>query len=112
VVAGLLMGAGIGLAFAALPNLIVEAVPADQTGIATGINTIARTIGGGFGTQIAGTAIAASVIVAGGEPTVRGFTVAFAIITGLLAFATLAALAIPGRPSRDEPELALEPVAA
>lgn len=112
VVAGLLMGAGVGLAFAALPNLIVEAVPADQTGVATGVNTIARTIGGGFGTQIAGTAIAASVVVAGGEPTVQGFTVAFAIIAGLLALATLAALAIPGRPSRTEPELALEPVAA
>jgi EmrB/QacA subfamily drug resistance transporter len=112
VVAGVLMGAGIGLAFAALPNLIVEAVPADQTGVATGINTIARTIGGGFGTQIAGTAIAASVVVAGGEPTVQGFTVAFAIITGLLALATLAALAIPGRPSRTERELVYEPAAA
>jgi EmrB/QacA subfamily drug resistance transporter len=111
-IAGLLMGAGIGLAFAALPNLIVEAVPPDQTGVATGINTIARTIGGGFGTQIAGTAIAASVAVAGGDPTVHGFTVAFAIITGLLALATLAALAIPGRPRRAEPELALEPAAA
>jgi EmrB/QacA subfamily drug resistance transporter len=112
VVAGLLMGSGIGLAFAALPNLIVEAVPADQTGVATGINTIARTIGGGFGTQIAGTAIAASVV-AGGQPHEAGFTEAFAIITGLLALGTLAALAIPRRdPRGGEPELALEPAAA
>jgi EmrB/QacA subfamily drug resistance transporter len=112
VVAGLLMGAGIGLAFAALPNLIVEAVPADQTGVATGINTIARTIGGGFGTQIAGTAIAASIVVAGGEPQESGFTMAFAIITGLLLLATLASLAIPGRGGGREPELALEGAAA
>jgi len=108
-VAGLLMGAGIGLAFAALPNLIVEAVPADQTGVATGINTIARTVGGAFGTQIAGSVIAASVVVSGGAPHERGFTLAFAIITGLLVLGTLAALAIPRRRA---PELALEPAAA
>lgn len=113
VVAGLLMGAGIGLAFAALPNLIVEAVPADQTGVATGINTIARTIGGAFGTQIAGTVIAASVAVAGGDPHESGFTQAFAIITGLLVLGALASMAIPGRDRRGgEGELALEPAAA
>ena len=112
VVAGLLMGAGIGLAFAALPNLIVEAVPADQTGVATGINTIARTIGGAFGTQIAGTVIAASVVAAGGDPHESGFTEAFAIITGLLLLGVLASLAIPGRGGRNEPELAFEPATA
>ena len=41
-----LLGAGIGLAFAAMANLIVDAVPAEQTGVATGVNTIMRTIGG------------------------------------------------------------------
>ena len=116
VVAGLLMGAGIGLAFAALPNLIVETVPADQTGVATGINTIARTIGGAFGTQIAGSVIAASVVVSGGLPAAHGYTDAFAIITGLLVLATLAALAIPGRSASGggggEPALALEATAA
>jgi EmrB/QacA subfamily drug resistance transporter len=112
VVAGLLMGAGIGLAFAALPNLIVEAVPPEQTGIATGINTIARTIGGAFGTQIAGTVIAASVVL-GSRPHERGFTEAFAIITALLVLAALAALAIPRRDGPgDERELAFEPAAA
>jgi EmrB/QacA subfamily drug resistance transporter len=112
VLAGLLMGAGIGLAFAALPNLIVESVPPEQTGVATGVNTIARTIGGGFGTQLAGTAIAASVAVAGGQPAEHGFTVAFALISGLLALAILAAVAIPGRRAGGGREPALEPAAA
>jgi len=113
VVAGLLMGTGIGLAFAALPNLIVEAVPPDQTGVATGVNTIARTIGGAFGTQIAGTVIAASVVVAGGAPHERGFTQAFAIIAGLLVLGALACIAIPGRGRRGGgSELAFEPAAA
>ena len=34
-----LLGLGIGLAFASLANLIVEAVRPDQTGVATGMNT-------------------------------------------------------------------------
>jgi hypothetical protein len=35
-----------GLAFAALGNLIVEAVPPERTGIASGMNTVMRTLGG------------------------------------------------------------------
>ncbi len=41
-----LMGAGIGFAFGAMANLIVAAVRAEETGVATGMNTIVRTIGG------------------------------------------------------------------
>ena len=63
-VAAALLGIGIGLAFAAMANLIVEAVPPDQTGVATGVNTITRTIGGAFGGQIV-----ATIIAGGGSPT-------------------------------------------
>jgi MFS family permease len=47
-----IVGIGIGLAFASMANLIVEAVSPTQTGIATGMNTIARTVGGALGTTI------------------------------------------------------------
>ena len=47
------MGIGIGFAFASMANLIVEAVPAEQTGVATGMNTIVRTIGGAIGSTVA-----------------------------------------------------------
>ncbi|HYV14735.1 MAG TPA: MFS transporter [Conexibacter sp.] len=110
-VATVLMGLGIGLVYAALPNLIVEAVPADQTGVATGINTIARTVGGAFGTQIAASAIAATVI-GSALPTEHGFTVAFAVVTGFLALAIAAALSVPRRGAGMQPELALEPAHA
>ena len=36
-----------------MANLIVEAVPQHQTGVATGMNTIMRSIGGALGAQIA-----------------------------------------------------------
>ncbi len=88
--AAALLGIGIGLAFAAMANLIVEAVPADQTGVATGVNTITRTIGGAFGGQIV-----ATIISGGGSPTESSFTLAFAVIAGSLVLSILAALAIP-----------------
>ncbi len=44
-----LLGIGIGLAFSALGNLIVQAVPPTQTGVATGMNTVMRTLGGPSG---------------------------------------------------------------
>jgi MFS family permease len=41
-----LLGIGMALGFASLANLIIEAVPSNQTGVATGINTNFRSIGG------------------------------------------------------------------
>jgi len=94
-----MLGVGIGLAFAALGNLIVEAVPPHQTGAAGGMNTVMRTIGGALGGQLAATFIAAHVH--GGEPTVTGFTDTFAMATGFLILCTLGAMLIPhGRAAR------------
>jgi EmrB/QacA subfamily drug resistance transporter len=104
--ASVLLGAGIGLAFAALANLIVEAVPPGQTGVATGMNTIMRTIGGAIGGQVAATIIAGTVA-ASGIPAERGFTLAFSISAAALFVSFLAALAVPrksgGRASTAEP---------
>jgi len=58
----LLLGIGIGLALAALGNLIVQAVPPHQTGVAGGMNTVLRTLGGALGGQIAATFVAASTL--------------------------------------------------
>ena len=41
-----LLGSGIGLAFAAMANLIIENVGPGETGVATGMNTVTRTVGG------------------------------------------------------------------
>jgi MFS family permease len=89
-----LLGAGIGLAFAAMANLIVDAVPADQTGVATGVNTIMRTIGGALGSVIAVTILAGSEL-ADKLPSNRGYTLAFAVSALSLLVATGAALLVP-----------------
>jgi EmrB/QacA subfamily drug resistance transporter len=89
-----LLGAGIGLAFAAMANLIVDAVPADQTGVATGVNTIMRTIGGALGSVIAVTILASSDL-ADKVPSNRGYTLAFAVSALSLVVAVGAALLVP-----------------
>jgi MFS family permease len=94
--ASTVMGIGTSLAYAALPNLIVQAVSFDQTGVATGMNTIMRTVGGAIGSQVAATFVAASLL-ASGDPQERGYTLALVVGGIVVALAVAAALAIPGR---------------
>jgi MFS family permease len=102
--ASALMGIGIGLAFSARGNLIVEAVDPHQTGAAGGMNTVMRTIGGAFGGQLAATLIAAHTL-ANGDPALAGFADAFALAAGFLAVATVAALLVPRRRRYATPSL-------
>ena len=96
-----LLGAGIGLAFAALGNLIVQAVPPHQTGVASGMNTVMRTLGGALGGQIAATLIVDNTH--HGTPALAGFTESFLLAAGFLIVCTLAALIVPStRPTREE----------
>jgi EmrB/QacA subfamily drug resistance transporter len=92
----LVMGIGIGFAFASMANLIVESVPAAQTGVATGMNTIVRSIGGAIGSQVSASIVAATLSPAG-DATERGFTLAFVVAAVALAVGTLVALRIPAR---------------
>ncbi|MCU7727551.1 MFS transporter [Actinoplanes sp. KI2] len=87
----LLEGAGIGLAFAAVAVRTVRSVPADQTGVATGINTIMRTVGGTLGTNLAGMLLAATATV-DGQPSPAAYTVCFAVFGVALLGAALLGL--------------------
>jgi len=93
VITSTLLGVGIGLAFAALGNLIVQAVPPTQTGIASGMNTVMRLIGGALGGQIAATLIADNT--AHGLPAVTGFTDTYLMATLFLIVCVLAGLLVP-----------------
>jgi EmrB/QacA subfamily drug resistance transporter len=88
-----LLGVGIGLAFAALGNLIVQAVPTHQTGVASGVNTVMRTLGGALGGQLSATFIASNV--ADGHPTVTGFSQSFWLATVFLVLCLGAAMLVP-----------------
>lgn len=89
-----LFGFGLGLAFAAMANLVVEAVPPSQTGVASGMNANIRTVGGAIGT-----AVLTSVVTSGarpdGLPAESGYTTGFLLLAISLTVATVVALLIP-----------------
>ena len=93
------LGLGLGFGLGALANLIVVAVDPAQTGVATAMNTVMRTLGGAFGA-----AIAAECLARGGSLD-TDFTLAFALCAGALALGVTAVLAIPGHRSRIDPLL-------
>src|SRR4051794_2651411 len=97
VIAGALLGAGISFAFASMANLIVGAVPQSEVGIATGINTVTRTVGGAFGAAIATAILAGHTIAGTPVPTEGAYEAAFLMSAagGLLAVG--AALLVPTR---------------
>jgi EmrB/QacA subfamily drug resistance transporter len=92
-ITSLLLGVGVGLAWAALGNLIVQAVPPTQTGVASGMNTVMRTLGGALGGQLSATFIADHT--AHRLPTVTGFIDTYVMAAGFLVVCVLAGLLIP-----------------
>jgi MFS family permease len=91
------MSAGIGLAFAAMPNLIIEAVPPTQTGEATGFNALVRSFGSSLGSQVSATILAASAVL--GIPTDAGFTHAFTVSAVIALGAGVFAIFVPRAPA-------------
>ena len=96
-VAMLLLGTGIGLAFAAMANLIIENVGPGETGVATGMNTVTRTIGGAFGGAATASLLASTIGPGSAYPTEHGYTVAFAFCAVALLLGVLVGFAIPQR---------------
>ena len=88
-------GLGMGLAFAALGNLIVDAVPRTHTGVASGMNAVMRTLGGAVGAAFVATFIAGDIHA--GQPAVGGFELSMVVAAVLLTLSGAAALLIPSR---------------
>jgi EmrB/QacA subfamily drug resistance transporter len=86
------LGIGIGVGFSSLINLIIEAVEPGQTGEATGINTIMRTVGGALGAQAAATVVAANRVDGTDFLAESGYTTAFVVSAAAMALATVAAV--------------------
>ncbi|MGE3141490.1 MAG: MFS transporter, partial [Thermoleophilia bacterium] len=109
VVAMVLVGTGVGLVYAMLAKLIVDAVPREVTGVAMGMNTVMRTIGGVVGGQV-GAAVLSAVTIAGTPaiPAEEAFTTMFLVAGAAALVGALATLRIPGRGARAH---AGEPVA-
>jgi MFS family permease len=96
-VAMLLLGIGIGLAFAAMANLIIENVGPAETGVATGMNAVTRTVGGAFGGAAVASVLARTVSAGGGVPTEHAYVEAFVLCAVALLAGVVVGFAIPQR---------------
>ena len=105
--ASTLLGVGLGLAFSAMSNLIVQAVPSAQTGVASGMNANIRTIGGALGAAVMSSIVTAKLI-AHHRPAVSGYTHGFAFLAAMTVVAIIAAIFIPTAPV-DEGDVPHEP---
>jgi EmrB/QacA subfamily drug resistance transporter len=98
----LLAGAGFGLSFAPMTIGATAGIPPQQAGLASGLVTTTRQVGGAIGLAVAATAAAAvhaqsSAPHAVAAALTTGYDRAFAISAGVLAAGALAALLLPGR---------------
>jgi EmrB/QacA subfamily drug resistance transporter len=98
--------AGVGLCFAAMPNLIVEAVPPVQTGEMTGFNALVRTTGSSLGTQVSSAILAGTA--AASVPSEGSYELAFLISAAAAAGAILIGIAIPTSGRRTKSTVAEE----
>jgi EmrB/QacA subfamily drug resistance transporter len=89
-----LVGIGFGLAFSAMSNVVVAAVPPEQTGVASGMNANIRTIGGALGAACMATVVTAGAS-SSGVPQESGYTHGFIMLGVAVGLGAVAALFIP-----------------
>jgi EmrB/QacA subfamily drug resistance transporter len=93
-VSNAVMGTGFGLAYSAMSALVVAAVPASQTGVASGMNANIRTVGGSIGAAVMASIVTAH-LAPSGLPLESGYTAGFGIMSAVLVVAALAGTRIP-----------------
>lgn len=107
------IGAGIGLAYGAMPALVMAAVPVSETAAAISLNTLMRSIGTSTSSAVAGVALAQMTTSLGpvAVPSQNSFRLVMAIGAGAALIAlTIAAFLPRNRPA--SPPVAPRPTTA
>ncbi|MGY0058453.1 MFS transporter [Streptomyces sp. LZ34] len=110
------LGVGVGIAYSAMPTLIISAVPASETGAANGLNTLMRSIGMSTSSAVVGVILAHQTTNFGPRalPNTDGFKISFAVACGAAAVGLLITLFLPSRrrtPVTGQPQTAQAPAA-
>nr|WP_245551320.1 MFS transporter [Gordonia rhizosphera] len=97
-----LIGAGLGIAYSAMPALIMRAVRVEQTGEANGVNALMRVVGTSLSAAVVGMILTASMITVTGDggapvevPSETGYLWASVFSLVACVVATVIALSIP-----------------
>ncbi|MFC5662675.1 MFS transporter [Kitasatospora misakiensis] len=102
----LVCNSGVGLAYGAMPALIMSAVPLSETASANGFNTLMRSLGTSVSAAVVGVVLAQLTTTVGGHvlPSESGFRVGLLIGCGVALAAAAVAATIPAPPARALPE--------
>lgn len=94
---GIVINSGVGLAYGAMPALIMSAVPVSETAAANGFNTLMRSLGTTIGSAVIGVVLAQMTINMGGHTLASedGFRTGLLIGCGVAVAAAAVALLIP-----------------
>lgn len=96
-------GLGVGFTFAALPALIVAAVPETETGSALSVNQVLRYLGYSLGSALSATVLQAHTAPGARLPGDSGYTTAALVGIGVLALGGVLSVLLPER--RPAPQL-------
>ncbi|WP_182359865.1 MFS transporter [Tomitella gaofuii] len=120
-IASIVVNGGIGIAYAAMPALIIAAVPVGETAAANGLNALMRSIGTSSSSAVISAVLATMTVTvavgdsAGGTqelvaPTAAGFTTAAAVCLAAALVSTALTACVPrasrARATRTAPESA------
>jgi MFS family permease len=96
-VAGVVVSAGVGIAYAAMPGLIMGAVPAHETASANGLNSLMRQVGTSVSSAATAVLLAHMTVTVGAltVPSLAGYRVAFLIAAGAALLGFLLTLLVP-----------------
>ncbi|MFI2784140.1 MFS transporter [Streptomyces sp. ALB3] len=104
-IVGIVINSGVGLAYGAMPALIMSSVPLSETAAANGFNTLMRSLGTTIGSAVIGVVLAQMTMDLGGFSLASedGFRVGLMIGCGVALVAAAVAAFIPGlvRPTAD-----------
>ncbi|MFI9509177.1 MFS transporter [Nocardia sp. NPDC052566] len=105
-VASMIIAGGIGLAYAAMPALIMGAVPVTETAAANGLNSLMRSIGTSTSSAVMAVVLAHMTMQLGPYvfPSRDGFHTTFLIATAAAVVAILLTVCIPKHKSADAAE--------
>lgn len=109
VVVAFLAGSGVGVAYSAMPALILGAVDPSESGVANGLNSLMRSIGTSMSSAVVGVVLASTSQRVGSAevPTLDGFRISFLIAAGAALLGLVLAAFLPGR-TRSDTEAAPE----
>lgn len=110
-IAGGVSGLGLGFGIAAMASLIVQTAPANQIGVASGMNSNLRTIGGSIGAALM-SALVTGNLQGNGMPAEAGFVEGFYAMGALATVAILVAFLVPGKRRATAPDVVLGALAA